>query len=138
MKRVARGFALLGALVLLAACASKVATQGARDKALYDYAGAVRWSEFERAWEFVDPAFRDGHPLSDLELERFKQIQVTGYEVKTRNETPDGVLEQRVEIRLVGKHTQIERAISDYQRWRWDPDSKRFWLTTGLPDISAH
>lgn len=89
------------------------------------------------AWSHVDPDFRREHPLSDLEKQRFKQIQVTGYEEKSQDILEDGSIEINVEIRLINRNTQSERIISDTQIWRWNPKTKRWWLTTGLPDFTA-
>lgn len=101
------------------------------------YASSIRWNEFEMAWSHVDPDFRREHPLSDLEKQRFKQIQVTGYEEKSQDILEDGSIEINVEIRLINRNTQSERIISDTQIWRWNPKTKRWWLTTGLPDFTA-
>lgn len=101
------------------------------------YSSAIRWSEFEMAWSYVDPAYRSANPLSDLETQRFKQIQVTGYEEKSQDVLADGNIELRVEIRLINRNTQAERIIIDTQLWRWDPAAKRWWLTTGLPNFTA-
>ncbi len=101
------------------------------------YASAIRWNEFEMAWGHVDPEFRKENPLSDLEKERFKQIQVSGYEEKSQDVLEDGAIEVMVEIRLINRNTQAERVIMDTQIWRWNEKSKRWWLTTGLPDFTA-
>lgn len=135
MNRLIHYLFLAVSALLLTACASGSAMPFQQTKALEDYQGAIRWGEFEQAWQFLDPASRQAHPIDDLERERFKQVEVTGYEVKTREQT-EGLVVQRVEIRLVDKHTQTERIINDNQQWRWDPASKRFWLMSGLPDIS--
>ena len=112
---------LLLSLLVLAGCPN-----GTRppkpDSLLTDYGVAIRWNEFDDALDF--------------ERERFKQIQVTGYEVKDRDVAADGSVEQTVEIRLVNRNTQIERSVIDHQRWRYDPATKRLWLTSGLPDFS--
>ena len=130
---------LIAALVLMrAACAMAPSTMNPQDEALDQYGVAVRWSEFADAWAFVDPPLRQLHPLTELEMERFKQIQVTGYDLKGRAPTPDGGLEQTVEIRLINRNTQIERTIVDHQSWRWDPEAKRYWLTSGLPDFTTN
>jgi hypothetical protein len=100
------------------------------------YASAIRWTEFEMAWGNLEPDYRDKNPLTDLEKERFKQIQVTGYDVKSMDVLPDGTVEQLVEIRLVNRNTQAERTILDTQIWRYDIKAKRWWLTTGLPNTS--
>ena len=101
------------------------------------YSSAIRWNEFEMAWGYVDPEYRKEHPLSDLEKQRFKQIQVTGYEEKSQDFLEDGGVEVNVEIRLINRNTQAERVIMDTQIWRWDAIAKRWWLSTGLPDFSA-
>lgn len=121
---------------VLSACGSTPGKLNPRDDALTNYGVAIRWSEFEDAIGFIDPAVRSQQLVSDLERERLKQIQVTGYEVKSRQPQADGSIEQRVEIRLISKNTQIERIVTDRQLWRWDPEAKRYWLTTGLPDFN--
>lgn len=100
------------------------------------YASAIRWNEFEMAWGHVDPGYRTENPLSDFEKERFKLIQVTGYESKSQETLADGSIELYVEIRLVNRSTQAERIVTDTQIWRWDEKIKRWWLTTGLPSFA--
>jgi len=104
---------------------------------LFKYASAIRWNEFEMASNYVDPEYAKKNPLTSLEKERFKQIQVTGYEAKTQDTLDDGTVEQTVEIRLINRNTQADRSIIDVQIWRWDDKAKRWWLTTGLPDFTA-
>ena len=74
-----------------------------------------RWNEFDKADDFIDPALRETQALSDLERERFKQVQVTGYEVRTSSEPAEGEYEQVVEIRMVNRHTQAEKMLLDAQ-----------------------
>lgn len=124
-------------LLFVAACSGLPSKLNPRDDALTEYGVALRWNEFDQALAFIDPAVRLRQPMSDLERERLKQIQITGYEVKSSLSTADGSIEQTAEIRLISKNTQIERIVSDHQVWRWDAESKRFWLTSGLPDFSA-
>ena len=109
----------------------------ARDRALSEYGAAIRWSDFDQALEFLDPQLRGQQALTDLERERFKQLQVTGYDVKSKAVGADLNIEQVVEIRLINKNTQRERSLVDHQRWRWDAASKRYWLSSGLPDFSS-
>jgi hypothetical protein len=124
-------------LLLLAACGGAGSVINARDNTLSDYGVAIRWSEFETAWQFVDPDLREQQPLTDLERERFKQVQITGYDVKSKNVLADGGIDQAVEVRVVNRNTQIERSITDHQHWRWDPAGKHYWLVSGLPDLTA-
>lgn len=133
MKALPRLFTLL-LLVLLSACAGTGGDK-VRQSALSEYGAAIRWGEFDRAQEFVDPIHRAEHPITDLDRERFKLIQVSGYKVKHASATADG-LQQTVEIRVINKLTQSERTLTDRQTWRWDEAGKRFWLMSGLPDFS--
>lgn len=136
MNRWLRLFACF-VVLLLAACSSSPSRMNPRDIALTNYGVALRWSEFEQALGFVHPAVRAQAPLTELERERFKQIQVTGYDVKTRTLQPDGSILQTVEIRLISKHTQVERTVIDHQSWTWDPITEAYWLSSGMPDFNA-
>lgn len=130
-----RGLLLLACL-WLSACATSGGTRGPLGQALYEYAGAIRWSEFEVAWTYVDPEVRLEQPLTSLELERFKQVQVADYQVKRVLSQDKERYEQLVEVRLINKHTQTERIVSDRQLWRFDPTLKQWWLVSGLPKIT--
>lgn len=124
-------------VLLLAACGSVGGKRTPLDQTLYDYVSAIRWSEFELAEKFVDPEHQQKVGFSDLDRERYKQFQVAGYEVKSGHETGDGLYEQVVEIRFVNRNTQVEKLVTDRQRWRWDPEAGRWWLASGLPDLGA-
>ena len=128
---------LLLLVLLLAGCPDGT-RKSSTDTQLTDYGVAVRWNEFDKADDYIDPALRDAQSLTDLERERFKQVQVTGYEVKDRQVGADGSITQVVEIRVVNRNTQVERTITDRQAWRYDPAAKRLWLTSGLPDLNQH
>lgn len=131
---LAAGFLLITALP--AEAVSKRAQAKLLETAQFKYASAIRWSEFEMAWGHVEPSYRTDNPLTDLEKERFKQIQITGYDKKSTDFLPDGSMEQSVEIRLINRNTQTERVVIDIQVWRWDEKAKRWWLTTGLPSFN--
>jgi hypothetical protein len=123
------------ALLLVTACGSTGAQRSPRDQTLYTYVSAVRWSDFDAARTFVDPETLRANPTTDVEIERYKLYQVAGYEVKSASEPAEGLYEQVVELRLVNRNTQVERIVTDRQRWRWDPEAKRWWLVSGLPDL---
>ena len=127
---------LLLALLMLAGCPAGTRAPNA-DSQFSDYAVAVRWNEFDKAIAFVDPQLRQAQALTDLERERYKLFQVTGYEVKDRQVQANGDILQVVEIRVVNRDTQIERVVTDRQAWRLDAAAKRYWLVSGLPDFSA-
>ncbi len=122
-------------LLLLAACASNPGVRQ-RDEALYLYASAMRWSDFEAAMGFIDPEVLAKNPPTSVELARLGQLQVTGYHVQRNAQTAEDRFEQVVEIRLVNRNTQVERSVMDRQQWRWDAKAKRWWLTSGLPNLA--
>lgn len=127
---------LLVVVALLAACASERGARNLLTSALYDYSAAVRWNDFTGAATFLDPETVARRPLTALDMQRYAQIQVTGYYVKGSEQISQHELRQLVEIKLVNRHTQAERSILDRQHWRFDPTRQRWWLTSGLPDIT--
>ena len=139
-----RPIVLLASLLLvISACASDGAaaknrsSNKLRERTLYDYASTIHWSDFDKSIAFLDPEWLAEHPVSKLDMERYKQVHITGYDVRTVTFEPDGSYDQVVEIRLINVNTQVERQITDNQHWRWDPKGKHWWLTSGLPDITA-
>lgn len=99
------------------------------------YAAAIRWGDFENAWQAVDPAYKAEHPMTELEFERYQQVQISGYRDLMTSGGPDGTVERAVELRVINKHTMAERTMRYRERWRWDPEAKRWWLVVGLPDL---
>ncbi len=137
MRRLCLPLALV-ALALVAGCAA----HQRRDDltaTLTAYATTLRWGDFQHALEYVDPAWREAHPLTPLQEARYRQVRVAGYD---EGEGPVPVSEeevrQTVKIGLINRHTQHERFVIDHQVWKWDPQAKRWWLETGLPDITHH
>jgi hypothetical protein len=126
-------------LLSIAACnmmnAVKPSQAHALDLTLYDFAGAMRWSDFDKAYDFVDPKTKIEHPLSDIDRARYKQVEVTGYDVVSRLDGKD-TLDQQIQLGLVNRNTQVSRSMMYHEHWRWDATIKKWWLTTSLPDIS--
>lgn len=139
-RRGGRALALLALLALvgvLAGCPATLPSTRSKADAITEYGAAMRWGEFDKALTFVDPTGTGASAMTDLERERFKQLQVTGYDVKAQRPLPDGGMEQDVEVRVVNRNTQIERTVMDHQRWRWDAAAKHYWLVSGLPDFGG-
>jgi len=99
------------------------------------YAAAIRWGDFEQAWQLVDPVYREAHPMTPLAFERYQQVQVSGYADKNSSVADDGSVLRNVELRVINKHTMAERSLRYQEQWRWDPEAKRWWLVVGLPDL---
>ena len=45
------------------------------------------------------------------------------------------MLERRIEMGVINRNTQAERTVLVTERWRWDPEAKRWWQMQGLPDL---
>jgi hypothetical protein len=122
--------------MLCAGCATDQRNQ-ALINTLNAYANTMRWGDFQSALQFVDPKVRAAHPPSPLDLARYQQVRVTGYD-EGAGAVPDGEnqVRQVVQIGLVNLNTQAERTVIDRQSWSYDPKTKHWWLESGLPDIT--
>lgn len=136
MRIKATGCLLLAAALILTACAARERASQL-DETLQHYGALIRWSEWAAAADYYDPEQRRENPISRLEMERLAQLKVSGYNERTMQVTADGTrARQSVEIRLYNVHTQAERSIVDHQVWRWDEEAERWWLVSGLPDVT--
>jgi hypothetical protein len=129
---------LLLSTLMLASCASDQmrTKENLLDDTLRSYASTVRWGDVLRAQEFIDPKLREEHPPTALELARVRQIQVTAYNDQPAVPINSTEVRQTVEIGLVNINTQEARSVIDHQVWKYDEKNKRWWLESGLPDIS--
>lgn len=127
-------FLVLLALALLAGCPSG-SEKKRLEETLYHYATAVRWGDVEQIMAFHDPAELVKSPPEPLELDRWRQLRVTGYRARGTEPQPDGSIVQFAEIEFVNRHTLTTSALLDREHWRFDKESKRWWLVSGLPDL---
>jgi len=135
MRRILSTLVVLS-LLLLAGCATRTRSD-ALTTTLKAYGSTLRWGDFQSAAQFIDPAVRAAHPLSSLELARYQQVRVSEYDDGAGPvPTGDFDVQQTAMISLVNIHTQSERSVVDHQTWHYDEKTKRWWLTSGLPDIT--
>ena len=126
---------LLSLLLVLAACgAARMDQMSALQRAQYAYSAAIRWGDFEGAWNMVDPDYRRTHPMSELEFERYKQVQISGYHDMGEQATKTAAIRE-IGIGVVNRNTLVERQTRYTERWRYDAEGKVWWLTVGLPDL---
>ena len=131
-------FLLVTALISLGGCASMVSPGNELEKAQYAWSGAIRWGDFEGAMNLVDPTLRGEHEPTSVELERYKQVQISSYrDVGASADIKGGTAMRNIEIGVVNRHTQSERNVRYREQWRWDPVARTWWLTTSLPDLWA-
>jgi len=133
-------FIVLMSVALLSACAmDKMRNKETiLEETLRTYAATIRWGDMTQAQGFVDPKYREAHPLSAVDLARYQQVKVTSYNDQPAAPITETEVRQVVEIGLVNVNTQSARSIVDNQVWRYDDAKKCWWLTTGLPDITRH
>lgn len=135
--------AVLIVIVALAGLLQSCATDPTRgkvkalDEAIRGYAATIRWGDFEQAEAYVEPAYREAHPLSSIDRARYTQVRVSGYNEQKAVRVSDDELRQNVEIVLINENTQSVRSIVDRQIWRYDSKAQRWWLVSGLPDITS-
>jgi outer membrane murein-binding lipoprotein Lpp len=136
MRRTLSILVVVLATMLLAGCATKTRSD-ALMTTLKAYGSTLRWGDFQSAAQFIDPAVRAAHPLTTLQLARYRQVRVSEYD-DGPGPVPVGDFEvrQTAQISLINVHTQSERSIVDQQTWRYDENAKRWWLISGLPDIT--
>jgi hypothetical protein len=121
-------------LLCLAGCASTPSRGDALQEAQYAWSAAIRWGDFEGAWNMVDPKVRSEHPLTDLELARYKQVQISGYHELGARNTEDASVRE-IQLGVVNRNSLAERQIRYTEVWRYDAAAKAWWVTSGLPDL---
>lgn len=134
-RRFALRFAVLALSVLLAACASTGKRTNELERLQYAYSAAIRWNDFEGAWNLVDPAYRQAHPMTDLEFERYRQVSISGYTVLASQTLPDGRAVREVDIGVTNRHTMANRNVRYTEEWAFDQGCQCWWLAAGLPDL---
>jgi hypothetical protein len=133
-----RVLVVLFSLSLLAGCATQKSKGDLLDATLESYAATLRWGNFEDAVAFVDPETLKAHPLTSVDLGRYRQIRISGYNAQPSRPAGEGEVIVVAEVVLTNNNTQSVRSVLDRQRWRYDDKAKRWWLVTGLPDITQH
>src|SRR3954454_664520 len=108
--------------ILLTACASmSIDKMKSRETLLDDtlrgYAATLRWGDLTQAVAFVDPKYLAEHPLTELDVARFKQVQVSAYNDQPPVPVSENEVRQTVEIGIVNINTQGARSVIDHQVW---------------------
>lgn len=117
--------------------AGKRSERNRLDRIQYDWSAAVRWGDFEGAWNLVDPEVRKAKPMTDLDFSRYQQVQVSSYRTLGGTDGPDGTVLREVRIEVINRHTLSQREVRYTEVWRYDREAKTWWNTAGLPDFWA-
>ena len=133
-----RSIPLMFAIALCAGCAAMSAqSEGAAlQSTLVAYANAIRWGDMSQAVVFVDPQALKDHPLTPLDMERYKQVHIGTYTEQPVVPVGPHEVRQVVRIGLINVNTQTERTIIDNQLWRYNEKTKHWYIVSGLPDIT--
>ncbi len=121
---------LLSFFLILSGCAGNNKKGLRFESTMRSYEQVIRWGDLEKANGFLkEPA--------DFSLERHKKlknIQVNGYYVLSRTVTRDGI-EQVVEIKYTKDASVVVHTLTDVQKWVYDEDDGRWYLTSKIPDF---
>ena len=129
-------FVALLCLLTLASCATASGKSNKLEQAQYMWSAAIRWGDFEGAINLIDPEVREKVAPTALQLERYKQIQISAYrDIGTSTDIKAGKSVREIEIGVVNRHTMAERTVRYREIWRWDAKNKAWWLTSSLPDL---
>ena len=134
MKLILQTVLILGIATLLSGCPQ---TKEDKDlsETLQQYETIVRWAQWDAAIDFVSMEYLEENPISRLELDRLRLFRVTQYVVRSAAPVDQGKgLVQIVEIRMFNKNQARERSIIDEQYWKYNEETERWKLHSGLPD----
>lgn len=134
IKLILRTALILGVAALLGGC-----PQTREDKSLSEtlkqYETIIRWAQWDAAVDFISMDYKAEHPISRLEMDRLRLFRVTQYNVRSSVPVDEGKgLMQLVEIRMFNKNQARERVILDEQYWKFNDETERWKLHSGLPD----
>ncbi|MGN6512809.1 MAG: hypothetical protein ACTHKZ_04450 [Lysobacteraceae bacterium] len=134
MTRLAGSWLPLLAVLLLAGCATRIDRNDGLREAQYAWSAAIRWGDFEGAYNMLDPDLRAAHPMTDLEFARYKQVQISEYQ-ELGAQVGEATAAREVLVGVVNRNTLVERQVRYTETWRYDPATRTWWVTSGLPDL---
>ena len=134
--RIRAAVLLAAVAALLAACQADSMTRS-REETLQKYETIVRWSQWDAAVDYLAPEYLEENPITRLDMDRLRLFRVTQYIPRQVAVAADGMgVQQVVEIRLYNQREAVERSIFDRQLWKYDEETQRWLLHTGLPDVT--
>ncbi|AXK73331.1 hypothetical protein DWG18_14295 [Lysobacter sp. TY2-98] len=126
-------------LLLVVGLAVAGPAQRALPRAQDNWSAAIRWGDFDGAINLIDPAIRAEKAPNSIEMARYKQVQISTYhDVGASADYKAGLAVRDIEIGVINRNTLAERTVRYRETWRWDPQAKAWWITSGLPDLWAN
>ena len=121
-------------MLVLTACSSNQVSKS-RGEAFKQYETIIRWSQWDAAADFISAEYQMEHPITRLQMDRLRLFRVTGYTVRSTGVYDEGMtVKQVVEIKMFNNSKAVERTVIDNQEWRYNPETERWRLHSGLPD----
>ena len=134
MKLFVRGLLMLSIAMLLVGC-PKTKEEKGLEETLNQYEIIVRWAQWDAAVDYISMEYQEDNPITRLELDRLRLFRVTQYTVRSAMPFDEGNgMMQVVEIRMFNKNQARERSIIDEQMWKFNLETERWQLHSGLPD----
>jgi len=134
MNTILRSVLFLGLAILLSGCPQTKQEKGLTET-LQQYETIIRWAQWDAAGDFIAPEYLQDNPVTRLDLDRLRLFKVTQYNVRSSAPVDGGRgLVQVVEIRMFNKNQARERSIIDEQYWKYNEQTERWQLHSGLPD----
>ncbi len=123
--------------LLVVSCGGRMSKKQSLDHTLYQYAKVMRWSDFNTALSFFSPDIEDEKKPKRLDIDRINQFSVSSYVPSPimPGDSDNSIL-QNVQIKLYNKHTKREKVVIDQQVWEYDDEIKKWWLLSGLPNLT--
>jgi hypothetical protein len=131
-----RNLLIAGMALLLIGCPQQTRDAKLLDETLALHAQAVRWDGFAASLDFMDPQILAERPPRKLDLERYRQVVISGYRPRGQPVMVGDRATQVIDVELYNRHTLATRTIVDRQVWRFDAELKRWWLISPLPDLN--
>jgi len=104
------------------------------DAATDTYRKLIRWGHFDQAVQYIKA--RDGsEEVPDL-------VEASGFQVSHYTITGTFLSDDLQDARIVATigyikiDTQVAKTIRDEQHWWYEPEEKRWHISTGLPDFA--
>jgi hypothetical protein len=125
-------------LAALAACNQQRPDRDPLEQAFDTHRATMLWGEIDEVLSMIDPKVRATKMPSRLELDRWHQVDVSGYHEQGQELLAPDHARRVVALDIVNRHTQAVRTIVDMQEWRWDEKAERWWLVSGLPKLTSN
>jgi hypothetical protein len=97
------------------------------------YLRALRWGDYEAAYAFKN---LQGTDIKMPDFENLGQIRVTAYKVKQTILSEDkSTIVSIVEFQYYRMTNVTVKTVIDQQKWEYDEEANRWYLTSDLPDF---